>query len=325
MASAREVRLRIRSVNNIAQVTRALQTISASRVRKAQEAVLHSRPYAHKAQEILQHLSAIPEGEHVHPLLAKSPQQLPSLVILITSDRGLAGAYNTNILRFALERFNSNESFIAVGRKGRDVLVRLGKNLVGEFSNLPPDPSFMDVSAIGQLAIEEFQKVEFDRVFLVYTDYINLLRQDPTSKQFLPLELEMLEDVAPVASAQPASYIYEPGQRELLDLVLGRFIQLQLYEAFLESLASEHAARMVAMQNATENAVDLSAALTLKYNKARQLAVTSDMLDIVGGAEALTARSRHPDAQARSRHPDAQARSRHPDAQARSRHPEHRS
>ena len=287
MATAREVRLRIRSVKNIAQVTRALQTISASRVRKAQEAVLHSRPYAHKALEILQHLSAIPEGEHVHPLLAKSPQERRSLVILITSDRGLAGAYNANVLRMALERFNQDESFLAIGKKGRDLLVRLGKNLVGEFSNLPAEPSFIDVSAIGQLAIEEFQKDEFDRVFLVYTDYINLLRQEPTIKQFLPLELEMVEK-QPQADEKPrASYIYEPGQFELIDLVLARFVQLQLYEGYLESLASEHAARMVAMQNASDNALDLSEALTLEYNKARQLAVTSDILDIVGGAEAL--------------------------------------
>ncbi len=287
MATAREVRLRIRSVKNIAQVTRALQTISASRVRKAQEAVLHSRPYARKALEILQHLSAIPEGEHVHPLLARSPQERRSLVILITSDRGLAGAYNTNVLRIALERFNQDESFLSIGRKGRDILVRLGKNLVGEFSNLPAEPSFMDVSAIGQLAIEEFQKEEFDRVFLIYTDYINLLRQQPTIKQFLPLELDMVEK-QPEAEEKPrASYIYEPGQAELIDLVLVRFLQLQLYEGYLESLASEHAARMVAMQNATDNALDLSAALTLEYNKARQLAVTSDILDIVGGAEAL--------------------------------------
>ncbi|MFQ5921316.1 MAG: ATP synthase F1 subunit gamma [Anaerolineales bacterium] len=291
MATAREVRLRIRSVKNIAQVTRALQTISASRVRKAQEAVLHSRPYAYKALEILQHLSDIPEGEHVHPLLAKSPQERRSLVILITSDRGLAGAYNTNVLRPTLERFNQDESFLSVGRKGRDVLVRLGKSLVGEFSNLPAEPSFMDVSAIGQLAIQEFQKEEFDRVFLAYTDYINLLRQQPMIKQFLPLELEMVEDSVARDGAPPASYIYEPGQRELIDLVLVRFIQLQLYEAVLESLASEHAARMVAMQNASENALDLSAALTLEYNKARQLAVTSDMLDIVGGAEALAGSS----------------------------------
>jgi len=288
MATAREVRLRIRSINNISQVTRALQTISASRVRKAQEAVLRSRPYASKALEILQHLSAIPEGRHVHPLLAQSPEGGRSLVILITSDRGLAGAYNANVLKLALDRFKGEESFISIGRKGGDLLVRLGKNLVGEFSNLPADLSFMDVSAIGQLAIEEFTKEEFNRVFLVYTDYINLLRQEPMVKQFLPLQLETVGDPVTGESAPPTSYIYEPGQRELIDRILGRFIQLQLYEAVLESLASEHAARMVAMQNATDNALEFSAALTLEYNKARQLAVTSDMLDIVGGAEALS-------------------------------------
>jgi len=287
VATAREVRLRIKSINNIAQVTRALQTISASRVRKAQEAVLRSRPYASKALEILQHLSAIPEGRHVHPLLAQSPEGGRSLVILITSDRGLSGAYNANVIRLALNRFKGEESFISIGRKGGDLLVRLGKNLVGEFSNLPADPSFMDVSAIGQLAIEEITKEEFDRVFIVYTDYINLLRQEPMVKQFLPLQLETVGDPGTGESAPPASYIYEPGQRELIDRILGRFIQLQLYEAVLESLASEHAARMVAMQNATDNALEFSAALTLEYNKARQLAVTSDMLDIVGGAEAL--------------------------------------
>lgn len=210
------------------------------------------------------------------------------MVILISSDRGLAGAYNTNVLRTGLERFKGDESFLTIGRKGRDVLVRLGKNLVGEFTDVPAEPSFMDVSAIGQLAIEEFLKEEFDRVYLVYTDYINLLRQQPTIKQFLPLELEMVEGAeAQREETPPASYIYEPGQRELIDLVLVRFLQLQLYEAVLESLASEHAARMVAMQNATENALELSAELTLEYNKARQLAITSDMLDIAGGAEAL--------------------------------------
>ena len=287
MASAREVRLRIRSVKNIAQVTRALQTISASRVRKAQQAVLDSRPYANKAWQILQHLSEIPEGEYVHPLLRKVSDEKPSLVILVTSDRGLAGAYNTNVIRHALQRFTGDERYLSIGRKGRDVLIRLGKQLVGEFSNLPAEPSFMDVSAIGQLAIEEFLGPEIGRVYLVYTDYVNLLRQDPTIMQFLPLELETAEQDMQAVERLQGSYMYEPGQPELIDQILVRFLQLQLYEAVLESLASEHAARMVAMQNATENANDLAAALTLEYNKARQLAVTSDMLDIAGGAEAL--------------------------------------
>ena len=288
MPTAREVRLRIRSVKNIAQVTRALQTISASRVRRAQEAVLESRPYANKAWQILQHLSEIPGREYVHPLLARYPQEQQSLVILITSDRGLAGAYNTNVIRFAMKHFQGDERYITIGSKGRDVQLRMGKQLVGEFSNLPAQPSFMDISPIGQLAVEEFMKADVDRVYLVFTDYVNLLRQDPTLKQFLPLELEKAGDAMDQAERLSGGYIYEPGQRQLIDQILVRFIQLQLYEAVLESLASEHAARMVAMQNATENALDLAGALTLEYNQARQLAVTSEMLDIVGGAEALT-------------------------------------
>ncbi|HEY4666430.1 MAG TPA: ATP synthase F1 subunit gamma [Anaerolineales bacterium] len=295
MASAREVRLRIRSVRNIAQVTRALQTISASRVRKAQEAVLRTRPYARKAWEILQHLSYVPEGEHLHPLLAARASVERVLVVLVTSDRGLAGAYNSNVIRFTLEKFRDWPqpiSYVAVGRKGRDVLHRLGKDLRAEFTRLPAEPDYADVSSIGVIAIDEFRSRAVDQVHLVYTDFINLLRQQPTSKQLLPLEMGLAEArvqaFEDLPGSPPASFIYEPAQEALIDHIMVRFTQLQLYQAVLESQASEHAARMVAMQSATENALDLSAALTLEYNKARQLAITNDMLDIAGGAEALT-------------------------------------
>jgi F-type H+-transporting ATPase subunit gamma len=294
MASAREVRLRIRSVKNIAQVTRALQTISASRVRKAQEAVLRTRPYASKAWHILQHLSYVPEGENLHPLLAARSTVERVLVVLITSDRGLAGAYNSNVIRFALEKFRNWSqpiSYVAVGRKGRDVLHRLGKDIRAEFTRLPAEPDYADLSAIGVIAIDEFRSRTVDQVHLVYTDFINLLRQQPTSKQLLPLEIGLAEARVQAFENQtgspPASYIYEPAQEALIEHIMVRFTQLQLYQAVLESQASEHAARMVAMQSATENALDLSAGLILEYNKARQLAITNDMLDIAGGAEAL--------------------------------------
>jgi len=294
MASAREVRLRIRSVKNIAQVTRALQTISASRVRKAQEAVLRTRPYASKAWHILQHLSYVPEGENLHPLLAARSTVERVLVVLITSDRGLAGAYNSNVIRFALEKFRNWSqpiSYVAVGRKGRDVLHRLGKDIRAEFTRLPAEPDYADLSSIGVIAIDEFRSRAVDQVHLVYTDFINLLRQQPTSKQLLPLEIGLAEARVQAFENQtgspPASYIYEPAQEALIEHIMVRFTQLQLYQAVLESQASEHAARMVAMQSATENALDLSAGLILEYNKARQLAITNDMLDIAGGAEAL--------------------------------------
>ena len=294
MATAREVRLRIRSVNNIAQVTRALQTISASRVRRAQQAVQRTRPYATKAWQVLLHLAQTTGRESVHPLLADRPELRRRLVVLITSDRGLAGAYNTNVIRFALEQSRQVEvptSYVTVGRKGRDILLRRREDIRAEFSALPAEPTYADASAIGQLVIDEFLEGRADQVLLVYTSFVNLLRQIPTVKTLLPLEIEAAgQRVQEMEQHQPrptASYIYEPGQTELMDLIIARFTQLQLYQALLESQASEHAARMVAMQNATENALDLSGALKLQYNKARQLAITSDMLDIAGGAEAL--------------------------------------
>src|SRR3970282_1299717 len=272
MATAREVRLRIRSVNNIAQVTRALQTISASRVRRAQQAVQRTRPYATKAWRVLRHLAKTAGRESVHPLLADRPELRRRLVVLITSDRGLAGAYNTNVIRFALEQSRQGEvptSYVTVGRKGRDILLRRREDIRAEFSALPAEPTYAEPSAIGRLVVDEFLEGRADQVLLVYTSFVNLLRQVPTMKTLLPLEIEAA------------------GQRELMDLIIARFTQLQLYQALLESQASEYAARMVAMQNATENALDLSGALKPQYNKARQLAITSDMLDIAGGAEAL--------------------------------------
>jgi len=293
MANAREVRLRIRSVKNIAQVTRALQAVSASKVRKAMSAMLQTRPYATKAWQVLTHIASQPGRASLHPLLTPRAEDKNELVVLITGDRGLAGAYTSNIVRFALQRFNQSAvpvSYLAVGRKGRDMLFRRRKNVIAEFSNLPAAPSFMDVSAIGRLAVDEFLSGKVDRVYLVYTRFINMVRQAPTIKQLLPLEIE--EGGGRVAIFETtktvnATYIYEPGENEILDEIVPRFTALQVYQAIMESLASEHAARMVAMKNATDSATELAGALQLEYNKARQQGITSEILDIVGGAEAL--------------------------------------
>jgi F-type H+-transporting ATPase subunit gamma len=294
MPSAREMRQRIRSVENIAQVTRALQAISASRVRKAVQAVTATRPYATQAWAVLLHLSTQPARGNFHPLLAERSQVRSKLVVLVTGDRGLAGAYNTNVVRFTLERFRDSEipvRYVIVGRKGRDMMIRRRVDILAEFSHLPAEPTFADVSAIGHLAVGEFLGGRSDQVYLVYTDYVNLLHQVPTMKKLLPLELdegaETVMEFIRNRSGPPPAYIYEPGETEIIDEVVPRFTSLQLYQAILESLASEHAARMVAMQNATQNAHELSSVLRLDYNKARQQAITSDMLDIVGGVEAL--------------------------------------
>lgn len=292
MASAREMRLRIRSVGNIAQVTRALQAVSASRVRRAQQAVLATRPYATKAWEVLLHLASQPARGVAHPLLTQRAEVKRITAVVITSDRGLAGAYNANLVRFCFESFRSSPapvSYVFVGRKGRDMMTRRRIDVRADFSGLPAEPSFADVSAIGRLVVEDYLEGRSDQVFLVYTNFVNLLNQIPTTKLLLPLEVSRSE--ARVTEFQHAggpapAYIYEPGQEELIGQIVPRFTALQVFHAVMESLASEHAARMVAMQNATQNAVELGSALRLEYNQARQQAITSDMLDIVGGVEA---------------------------------------
>jgi F-type H+-transporting ATPase subunit gamma len=293
MASAREMRLRIRSVKNISQVTRALETVSASKVRKAINAVMATRSYATKAWQVLKHVAEQPGRESLHPLLATRESVKNTLVVVVTGDRGLAGAYNSNVIRYTAQRFDQNPvpvKYIAVGRKGRDLLIRRRKPVIAEFSNLPAAPSFMDVSAIGRLAVDAFTKGEVDEVYLVYTDFINMSRQVTMVKRLLPLELGeqgRVEDFERRPAGPAAAYEYEPDQREILDEIIPRFTALQVYQAILESLASEHAARMIAMRNATDNAKELVGALQLAYNKVRQQAITNDILDIVGGAEAL--------------------------------------
>ncbi len=296
MASAREMRLRIKSVKNISQVTRALETVSASKVRKAINAVTATRSYATKAWQVLKHVAEQPGRESLHPLLAQRKSVNNTLAVVITGDRGLAGAYNSNVIRYTAQRFDLNPvpvKYIAVGRKGRDLLIRRRKEVIADFSNLPAAPSFMDVSAIGGLAVDAFRKGEVDEVYLVYTDFINMSRQVTTVKKLLPLELEgegRVVDFEHRPAGPMAAYEYEPDMRVILDEIIPRFTALQVYQAILESQASEHAARMIAMRNATDNAKELVGALQLAYNKVRQQAITNDILDIVGGAEALAAK-----------------------------------
>jgi F-type H+-transporting ATPase subunit gamma len=292
MSSAREMRMRIRSVKSISQVTRALEAVSASKVRKAVAAVTATRAYATKAWQVLTHIASQPGRAVLHPLLARRPEIHNVLTVVISGDRGLAGAYNTNIIRFVTQHFDHFQvpvRYIAVGRKGRDMLLRRRKPVIAEFANLPAAPSFADVSAIGRVAVDEFLKAEVDEVFLVYTHFINMVRQEPVIKKLLPLEVgDQAGRVQDYAHQRlTAAYIYEPAEEELLDEIIPRFTALQVYQAILESLASEHAARMVAMSNATENAIELVSGLQLQYNKIRQQTITSDLLDIAGGAEAL--------------------------------------
>ena len=291
MASGREMRMRIRSVKNISQVTRALEAVSASKVRRAIKAVMDTRPYATKAWQVLTHVAAQPGRDQLHPLLIERATINTALVLVITSDRGLAGAYNTNIIRHTAQNFDNYKvpvKYIAVGRKGRDLLFRRRKQVLADFSNLPAAPAFADVSAIGRLAVDSFLNGEVDEVWLVYTNFHTMARQTVEMQKLLPLELgaEHEHVVFDQQRKTSAAYIYEPAEHEILDEIIPRFTALQVYQAILESQASEHAARMIAMRNATDNAHELVGALQLAYNKVRQQAITNDILDIVGGAEA---------------------------------------
>lgn len=293
MANTREFRLRIRSIKNLSQVTRALQAVSASRVRKAMLAVASTRPYATKAWQVLIHLAAQPGRANLHTLLTERTEKNNVLVVLITGDRGLAGAYTSNIMRFASKKFDNSTipvNYISVGRKGRDLLYRRRKNVIGEYSHLHAMPSYADISAIGRQAVDEFLTGKTDQVYLVYTQFVNMLTQIPTVKQLLPLEWASetgrVMDLGAHKGIQ-AAYTYEPGETEILDEIVSRFTQLQIFQAILESSASEHAARMVAMKNATDAATELAEGLQMEYNKIRQQNITNEMLDIIGGANAL--------------------------------------
>jgi F-type H+-transporting ATPase subunit gamma len=296
LATLREIKRRIRGVKNIAQVTRALEAVSASRVRRAQMQVLATRPYAQQAWEVLTSLALqAGAGANIHPLLARRPVKAAGLIV-ITSDRGLCGPYNINVMRQALEFIRDRQApvqVISVGRKGRELLVRSGQNVVAEFSNLSSAPSVLEISPIGRIAVDDFLAGRIDEVHVAYTDFVNTLQQRAAIKQLLPLAMEgervMSEYTAGAQEGRLArrEYLYEPSRQALLDTLIPRFIEMQVYQAILESLASEHSARMVAMRNATDSARDLVGQLTLTYNKARQQSITSELLDIAGGAEAL--------------------------------------
>jgi F-type H+-transporting ATPase subunit gamma len=298
MASARDIKNRIKSVKNISQITRALEAVSASRVRKAQARVLASRAFSEKAWEILLNVQSAGSAGEGHPLLTARDEMKTAMIVVITSDRGLAGAFNSNIIRVAHrfgQRIGKPIRYVTVGRKGRDSLIRARANVVAEFSDMPSDPTIATIAPIARLAINEFLSGTVDQVFIAYTDFINTLTQRPVVLSWLPLipyspedrvMAEIVKDV-PEVSAGSSTYDYEPNATAILDEIVPRFTELQLYQALLESQASEHSARMVAMRNASDNAGQLISDLTLVYNKARQAAITAEILDIVGGANAL--------------------------------------
>ncbi len=286
MATLRAIQRRIKSVRNISQVTRAMEMVAASRMRRAQSATLASRGYAEKSWEVLTYVASQPgRSKTVHPLLEERKQINNIALILITSDRGLCGAYNVNVIRAAMEfmaKQNKPVKVITIGRRGRDYAARYGKEIIAEFTGLSERPTIQNIGPIAQVAIDEFVSGRVDQVHTAYTDFVNVLVQHPKTSLLLPIRPAVER-----SGGAGAVYIYEPDPETILASLLPRFTGLQIYQALLESVASEHSARMVAMRNATDNAHELIGDLTLVMNKARQAGITKEMLDIAGGAEAL--------------------------------------
>jgi F-type H+-transporting ATPase subunit gamma len=284
MANTRTIRRRIRGVQNTAKITRAMEMIASSKMRKAQERGLAGRPYSAKIKQVIADLAVLSKTEEaIHPLLKIRPVKKIAIVH-ITPDRGLSGGLDSNLNRktasFILQQ-KAEVSMVLVGRRGTDYMRRYSREIRAEFSKLGDRPSLIDTLPISRIIIEDYTNGIIDETYLVYAQFINTMHQVPVVQRILPIVPdESLE-------GKNVGYIFEPHPQDVLGKLLPRFLESEIYHAILESIASEQSARMVAMRNATESANDLLQSLTLAYYKARQESITSELLDIVGGAAAI--------------------------------------
>ena len=282
MASLRVIRRRIRSIQNTSKVTRAMEMVAASRMRHAQSSVIATRPYSAKIREVIAHLSTKNKtDEQINPLLETRTVE-NTQVIQLTPDRGLCGGLHSNLNRTAIEFYSQRKTsteIIAVGKKGRDFMLRHGPTIKAEFTDMPDRPQLSDILPIATIAINDYTAGTVDEVHIVYPKFISIMNQEILVEKLLPIE--------PPEDGKDNDFIYEPNPKAVLSTLLPRFIEMQIYQAMLELVASEQSARMVAMRNATENANEIVDDLTLELNKARQESITSELLDIISGVAAL--------------------------------------
>ena len=284
MPSVRDIRRRVRSIQNTGKVTNAMSLIAASKMRRVQNAVMQGRPYSEKIQEVITHLAAQPldDPDLTSPLLKTRPVKKIE-VVAITPDRGLCGGMHANLNRrlvqFVLGQ-SSPVTITVVGRKGRDFLVRYGMDLEAVFTDLGDRPTVLDISAIAKLVNDNFTAGTVDEVYLAYTKFVSTVTQQPVVERLLPVT------PSPLKAAERVGYIYEPDSLRVLGELLPRFVEMEIYHGLQESIASEQSARMVAMRNATDNSKELSEDLTVVMNKLRQESITSELLDLISGAAA---------------------------------------
>jgi F-type H+-transporting ATPase subunit gamma len=283
VASQREIRRRIGAVRNIKQITRAMQFVAASKLRRAQEATLAARPYAEKLDEVLGDLAAV-LGDEEHPLLAERPEGGPRLFVVFSTDSGLAGPLNTNTVRAvarAITEYKGDLKVVSVGKKGRDALRRSRVPMAAHFDAMGDRPTFGDILPLARLITDDFVGGVYDRIDLVYPQFVSTLVQRATIEQLLPIQ--PAGDTAGIPGNQ---FIFEPDPAAFLRALLPRYVATRIFQALLETKASEQSSRMVAMKNATENAEDLIEDYTLAYNKVRQANITREMIEIASGAQA---------------------------------------
>lgn len=286
MASLKSIKKRIVSVKNTRQITKAMKMVSAAKLRRAQENVVAARPYAKKLGEVMQSLATNLEGD-LHPLLEKRDAK-KLLLIVITSDRGLCGGFNTNLCkagdRYLKEKSNSYEqvSVLTIGRKGYEFL-KSRYTVYKNFANVLAKPSYQTAAMLAQEVIDGFVAGEYDQVELLYNSFRTVMSQDITFQQLLPVEPE----VTAASDETPVEYIYEPSVGELLAEILPKNIEVQIFKAMLETVAGEHGARMTAMDSASKNANEMIGKLTLQYNRARQAAITTELMEIISGSESI--------------------------------------
>ncbi|BAE86702.1 ATP synthase F1 gamma subunit [Desulfitobacterium hafniense Y51] len=280
VASARDIRRRIRGVRNMQQITKAMKMVAASKLRKAQEKVIAARPYARQLQEVLARL-AQDQADVTHPLLMERPVQRVGYII-ITSDRGLCGGYNTNLIRMtnsSIAEETHDVRLVAVGRKGRDFYRRGKIETIAEFVGLGDNPSYGQAKEIAQEVIGLYESGELDEVYLLYNEFVSAISQRPTRIKLLPIEKPK--------QVSNTEYIFEPSAEEILTTLLPKYVETQIFRTLLEGKASEMGAKMTAMGAATDNAKEAIERLTLQLNRARQAAITTEISEIVGGASAL--------------------------------------
>ncbi len=292
MPSLKDIRGRIGSVRNIAQITRAMEMVAASRMKRAQDAILAARPYSDEMRAALSRVAAV-VGEEVDPLLARRPVKRVAL-IMITTDRGLAGSLNANAIRAALRWTQAKMESggeerveveaITIGRKGRDGMRRAGIPIAAHFNQLGDRPSFSDVTPIARLVTEDFLEGKYDEIDVAYSTFITTLTQRAEITPLLPIATPKQQEGAEGSNDE---YLFEPSAEAVLSRLLPHFVAIDLYRAVLENQASEQSARMIAMRNSTDNANELIDDLTLVYNKTRQATITREMIEIASGAEAL--------------------------------------